>query len=259
MSADIPVGVHRVHHSWMTESLKRGHQMREKDFSLKSGSQLLLPADSEGLQSSTPPTARCESMGAIQTEPFVGTLGPVDSCSTPRSHKHIPICQLRVLPDALNPNDALIAEMNRLADYYATTLAPTAHASQSHDKRALAYKRIVASLRGYPWPITSGEQALRYIKHINQKTAARIDDFLETGRIAKTETLCNTQYAKSMYLFVSIHGVGVNTAQKWYDAGCRSLDDIWTKGIKLTQYQEVCEGLPPICMPTCFYQSITSA
>lgn len=216
--------VHRVTPDWVAQSLQRGVRLREEDF---------FPS----LLSEAPPRGHAAETSG--TEPLSTAASQPQRHHISHDHSATLLCQLHVRADAPNANAGLIAELLRMAEHYGSTLPPTRDDSQAHTRRELAYRRIVAGLRGYPWPITSGSQAKEHIMYLNDKTADRIDEYLNTGHIAEVDRLCNTQYSKSMRVLSSIHGVGVKTAHRWYEAGVRTLEDIDRKGIKLTTFQRV--------------------
>lgn len=72
--------------------------------------------------------------------------------------------------------------------------------------------------------ITSGSEALQ-IKGIGEKIAAKIDELLNTGKIKILEE--ERCVHKILNLFMTVWGArSYAIAQSWYDAGCRSIDDV---------------------------------
>jgi DNA polymerase/3'-5' exonuclease PolX len=97
------------------------------------------------------------------------------------------------------------------------------------------------------------------IKNINQvkkvpglgkQSVEKINEYLETGQIAKAEevkTLLvkekedrkNVSQQRILGKFSSVLGAGEKTAQKWWDAGMRSLDDLRKNPNLLTKEQKI--------------------
>ncbi|XP_064146348.1 DNA-directed DNA/RNA polymerase mu isoform X5 [Loxodonta africana] len=66
-----------------------------------------------------------------------------------------------------------------------------------------------------------------------------LEEMLEHGVCEEVETVrCSERY-QTMKLFTQIFGVGVKTADRWYQEGLRTLDDLLKQPQKLTQQQKV--------------------
>lgn len=65
--------------------------------------------------------------------------------------------------------------------------------------RYSAYRKAISVLSNHPTRITSGEEA-RKLKGIGEKIAKKIDEFLQTGKLRKLETVIE----KNVYLMANL-------------------------------------------------------
>ncbi len=94
--------------------------------------------------------------------------------------------------------------------------------------RALAYINAASSIRSHQSIILSGAQAQKDIKGIGKSIAAKIDEILATGTLSVIEERPEAEKEKDRVtqLFEGIHGVGPVTAEKWYQMGYKTLEDL---------------------------------
>lgn len=94
--------------------------------------------------------------------------------------------------------------------------------------RCMAYKKAALAIRSYPNQIKSGYQAKNEINGIGQSIATKIDEFIETGELTIINDIPPEQKERDRVtkIFEGIYGVGTVTAEKWYDQGYRSLEDL---------------------------------
>lgn len=118
--------------------------------------------------------------------------------------------------------------------------------------RAKAYAKAIQTIKSLKTKITSGKEAQKY-NGIGTSIAAKIDEFIETGKISKIAELKTQSHPVDedknnedreednardvLKLFQQIHGVGPVTAKKWYNHGYRTLEDL--VGIKMTSAQKL--------------------
>ncbi|OBZ74633.1 DNA polymerase lambda [Grifola frondosa] len=114
-----------------------------------------------------------------------------------------------------------------------------AHATNEDHWRVYSYNKSLKGIRDYPKRIKSFDEA-RTIYGVGEKTARKIMEIIDKGtldriRFEKTE---KTQVAM---FFMGIYGVGPAIAENWYNAGCRTLEDVKAGkgGIKLTAAQSI--------------------
>nr|BAF37047.1 DNA polymerase lambda [Coprinopsis cinerea] len=131
------------------------------------------------------------------------------------------------------PNQDVIDKLTELMKLH------EAKPSEDDRWRVFAYSKAIRALRSYPRRIRSLEEASK-IRGIGSKTAQKIVEILETGKLRRIEYE-RTGDVVAAALFQGIYGVGRSTAYKWYNAGCRTLDDIrqGKGGVKLSAVQEI--------------------
>ena len=133
--------------------------------------------------------------------------------------------------DPESPNFDLINELNSIAEYY--KLEGDVH-------RMNAYSNAAGSLNALNQTVTSGQEAKELIKlGIGVSIAHDIDEFINTGKITRLEQLKLGHPERSIIdLFSRIHGVSAITANKFYDLGYRTVEDLWNSD-KLTESQRM--------------------
>lgn len=120
--------------------------------------------------------------------------------------------------------------------------------------RRRAYENAAEAIRSHDKPITSGLQARQEIKGVGESIATKIDEILKTGKLQFLEERPEEKKEKErvMKIFEGIHDVGEKTAEKWYRAGYRTLEDLqkiyhtMTSSQKLgyTYYHQIKERIP---------------
>jgi DNA polymerase IV len=98
---------------------------------------------------------------------------------------------------------------------------------EAHDKfRSLNYRKAAATIRRRRKSVTSS--SARKLPHIGQNIAAKVDEFLTTGKIGKLELW--RQKLQPVLFLTKIYGVGPVQAYKWYEQGLTTLDDVVARG-----------------------------
>lgn len=207
-------GVCFVNERWLTRSLEMGQQLDEAQYALREK------------------TAR----GVMQA-----AENPADPWQPPYKK---PLCQSGVGPDHPH-NRGLIAELSRLQAFYNSCPSPSQRPDDNYERRALAYRRAIAALRTAPRDVRSGAEAMERLLYISTSTAEKIDEYLKTGRIAKADKLCSTEYAQAMLRLTALHGAGPTTAHRWFNLGARSVADLRSNPAKfgLTHAQTIAVDL----------------
>jgi len=106
--------------------------------------------------------------------------------------------------------------------------------------RARAYSNADTAIQRHPVAITSGSQAREELRGIGVSIASDIDAYLNTGSITRLRQLEEKHAEKKriLDLFLSIYGIGPVTANKFYELGYRTLEDLWYKA-SLTPAQKL--------------------
>ncbi|KAI0651056.1 hypothetical protein C8Q79DRAFT_931196 [Trametes meyenii] len=131
------------------------------------------------------------------------------------------------------PNQNIIDKLQELKSLHAVK------ASKDDEWRVLGYNKAIAALRKHPTRVKSYEEAAG-LRGIGAKTAQKIMEIIDTGHLRRIEHERTADVA-AIQTFLGIYGVGVNTASKWYNNGCRTLGDVAAckGGIKLSTEQEI--------------------
>jgi DNA polymerase lambda len=101
--------------------------------------------------------------------------------------------------------------------------------------RAQAFEKAASIIDKLTFEINSSKQ-LKNIPGIGKGIMERVDEILETKQLKELEVF--DKKAEVINQFTNIMGVGVKTANKWYEKGDRTLKDI-TKYEKLSHAQEI--------------------
>lgn len=123
-------------------------------------------------------------------------------------------------------------------------LHATYRGDKNSESRALAFRRGSAALKSYHKEVCN-ESDLDHIPFIGMKNSSKsghcrkvIVEILSEGFSDEIESVINGDFFCTMKIFCGVFGVGPSTARKWYfDHHFRSLDDIKTSKINLTQDQ----------------------
>lgn len=96
-------------------------------------------------------------------------------------------------------------------------------ASQGETGKAYGYALAIQAIQAYPHPIISDQEAVR-IPGVNPSISREIDQFLSTGSLPDLDEA--TEKDRVIQLFMSVEKVGPVKAEKWYQAGYRTLEEI---------------------------------
>lgn len=116
------------------------------------------------------------------------------------------------------PNQGLVEELNVLL---------RDRELEGLEKNALAYQRAIAVLKSYPKVITLDLlDEVRQLPGLGEKTAFKIEEYLETGYIPESQTTRASERYQSLSLFSSIYGIGSTKARQFFDMGMRTIEDL---------------------------------
>ncbi|XP_047418914.1 DNA-directed DNA/RNA polymerase mu isoform X3 [Sciurus carolinensis] len=108
---------------------------------------------------------------------------------------------------------------------------------EGSEGRLLSFRRAASVLRALPCPVTSLSQ-LQGLPHFGEHSSRVVQELLEHGVCEEVERVrCSERY-QTMKLFTQIFGVGVKTANRWYQEGLRTLDDLRGQPQRLTKQQK---------------------
>nr|XP_051708987.1 DNA-directed DNA/RNA polymerase mu isoform X3 [Oryctolagus cuniculus] len=96
--------------------------------------------------------------------------------------------------------------------------------------------RAASVLRALPRPVTAHSQ-LQGLPHFGEHSSRVVQELLEHGVCEEVERVRSSERFRTMKLFTQIFGVGVRTADRWYQEGLRTLDDLRQQPRRLTAQQ----------------------
>jgi len=99
--------------------------------------------------------------------------------------------------------------------------------SKGEKWRALAYNRAINSLKDFKYRLFVNGSWIR-LPYVGDKTVGKINELIETGKIQELEDL-KAKFDEQMEVtkvFTKVWGAGLVAAEKWYNAGYRSIDEI---------------------------------
>ncbi|XP_006832315.1 PREDICTED: DNA-directed DNA/RNA polymerase mu [Chrysochloris asiatica] len=108
---------------------------------------------------------------------------------------------------------------------------------EGSEGRLRSFCRAASVLKALPSPITAMAQ-LQVLPHFGEHSSRVVQEMLEHGLCEEVERVrCSERY-QTMKTFTQIFGVGVKTADRWFQEGLRTLDDLFKQPQKLTQQQK---------------------
>ena len=112
------------------------------------------------------------------------------------------------------------------------------HYDQMQDQwRTLAYRRGVTTLKKQRTKISTAKQAAA-LPFIGPRLAEKIEEIVLTNRLRRLDNTKEDPLDKVLRLFLGVYGAGLVQANKWIQAGHRTLDDLQAKA-KLTDSQKI--------------------
>ncbi|KAL5505174.1 hypothetical protein EMCRGX_G006568 [Ephydatia muelleri] len=101
-----------------------------------------------------------------------------------------------------------------------------------------AYRKAAGVIAKHPEPIHSGAEAKK-LKGVGEKIAKKIDELLETGKLAKLEKIRNDESSNTINFLTRVTGIGPAAAKKLVDEGIASLADLKKNMDKLNHHQQI--------------------
>lgn len=127
-----------------------------------------------------------------------------------------------------NPNARTIQILEEMCKYY----------DQMQDQwRTLAYRKGVTTLKKQATKITTARQAVA-LPFIGQRLADKIKEIVLTDRLRKLDSTRDDPLDVVLRLFLGVYGAGLVQANKWIQAGYRTLEDLQTKAT-ITDSQKI--------------------
>ncbi|GAA6003631.1 hypothetical protein JCM10207_003518 [Rhodosporidiobolus poonsookiae] len=92
-------------------------------------------------------------------------------------------------------------------------------------KESISYATAISVIIGTPFLIKTKSQA-RLLPKVGDKIITKIDEFLQDGSIQETRDVLNSEKYQTLQLLTTIHGVGYNAANSYYDEGIRTVEEL---------------------------------
>ncbi|KAL4400177.1 DNA repair protein [Malassezia pachydermatis] len=150
-----------------------------------------------------------------------GSTEPTDSASRPMNMSdwvNSEFAVFRRTPLVSEFNQPLVDELQVLREHRRLTGDATSE---------MAYMRAASAVKAYPLPLRDvSEEKLRTIKGIGAKVATLIRQFYDEGGIAEVCVIRHDQAIQTQLQFMMLYGIGPRTAQRAYQEGCRTLEDV---------------------------------
>jgi DNA polymerase/3'-5' exonuclease PolX len=138
--------------------------------------------------------------------------GRSTQAQTPKKHKEMQDLEPNL--STIDKNQLIISELQKLLDRY--TVAGEKYRSSS-------YKKAIDVIKKHPTQLTSGKEAKK-LAGVGESISSKIQEIIDTGRTKKNdEAPSNIGILKE---FMKIYDAGSVHANKWYDDGCRTIEDV---------------------------------
>jgi len=144
----------------------------------------------------------------------------------------------------MSVNEGLVKYLRTVASYY-ELVRPS-----SYIFKAKAYNNAATTVEALDTILVTESDAIT-IRGIGPSISKEIEEYSRRGTTEKLESLrAQAPYKEYIDLFTGVYGIGVITAKKFYDKGCRTIDDlhdhVTTKSqrIGLKYYKTINERIP---------------
>ena len=165
------------------------------------------------------PTAQCCTCDSDATPPPSSPFSNSSREASPAptwTNSEYAVC--RPTPLRSPWNQALVDELEMLRT----------HRRLAHDVHSeLAYLRAASAIKAVPHSLATTSHAdLRQIKGVGPKMATTIRQFYEEGYIPEACMIRSDPAVQTMLTFMKLYGIGPRTAERVYNEGCRTLEDV---------------------------------
>jgi len=126
------------------------------------------------------------------------------------------------------PNAPTIAILQQMADYYGKI---------GDEWRIRAYRKAIGTLRNHKIKVCTREEALA-LPQIGERLATKIEEIAFTNRLRRLDNAKAEPSDQVFEAFMQIYGVGPAQANKWVDAGYKTVDEVLEKA-QLTVNQRI--------------------
>jgi len=128
-----------------------------------------------------------------------------------------------------NPNAHITDQLEKILEY---------HIEHNETFETLAYRRAISQLKNTKEKISEESQLAKY-KYLGKSLKQKIKEILATGTIKKLDFLKNDEKNIAINKLKTVHGIGLQFANKLYIKGFRSIEDLRRNQDLLTQTQKI--------------------
>ncbi|KAF2691210.1 hypothetical protein K458DRAFT_438871 [Lentithecium fluviatile CBS 122367] len=127
-----------------------------------------------------------------------------------------------------NPNARAIEILDQMCKHY----------DQMNDQwRTLAYRKAITTLQKQTTKISTAKEAAA-LPFIGSRFADKIEEIVFTDRLRRLDGTRDDPMDKVLRLFLGVYGAGLSRANKWIQAGHRTLDNL-VANAKLTESEKI--------------------
>ena len=101
-----------------------------------------------------------------------------------------------------------------------------------------AYRKAAQTLAGLDYRIKDGSEAKK-LSGVGEKIAQKLDEMIQTGKLAKLETILSDETYVGVNLLQRVAGIGPVTAKELVNSGITSLEQLRNNQERLTSAQRV--------------------
>ncbi|XP_012925897.1 DNA-directed DNA/RNA polymerase mu isoform X4 [Heterocephalus glaber] len=177
-----------------------------------------------------------ESMAAGQPVPVEGRhrLEEAELRKGPPNPAAMPAYACQRSTPLMHHNSSLSEALETLAE---------AAGFEGSEGRLLSFCRAASVLRALPWPVTVLSQ-LQGLPNFGEHSSRIVQELLERGVCEEVKRVRSSERYRTMKLFTQVFGVGVKTANRWYQEGLRTLDELREQPQRLTRQQRAAPPRP---------------
>lgn len=220
----LPVEVRVVQADWLSKSVQQGKRLPEADFQVR----VALPVIPTRVETAaTPASLVSQRRESVKTEvkPFkqIKDEGAEGAEGTKIAGE--------IATSNMPQNVEIAQQLKQLAEAY------SARGDRWRSWQLAKAERLV---RTWPEPLRHPEDFDR-ISGLGPKTREKCRELLETGSLKRLSAIQGDAATHILQEFTCIHGAGESVARRWFQAGCRSLEDLRARQdeLQLTRTQRL--------------------
>ncbi|KAK4780811.1 hypothetical protein SAY87_016917 [Trapa incisa] len=231
-------------YQWLEESLRHGEKVQEDSYDMrkelekeetmeKSTSKMSSGGPSEDekphaklVRSSSEDLVQLKEREASNGNLFIEACSPAGSYDS--SHSLSPVTSSGATVKDVDMHQSLSVyeppNLNRkITEIFGKLI--NIYRALGDDRRSYSYYKAIPVIEKLPFKIESAEQ-VKNLPSIGKSMQEHIQEIVTTGRLLKLEHFETDEKVGTVTLFGEVWGIGPTTAQKLYEKGCRTLEDL---------------------------------